>query len=215
MVAALIHEQTKSNAGPAKLIAACVGCCVDCLKRIVDTINKYAYMDVAMNSSNYCYAAHAAIGVIAGAPGAIGILTGAMWIITFAGVGLIPGGTGWAVFTYVGQQGTTYANPVAITIASMVVAGLVSLIVMNVLDMVVDTVLFCYASDKSEVFERADSHIPNRFLGCCGLHAATRGVNTLYHSQVSAKAMDAVGLQDHHAPAQYVPKELRPLLHKR
>eukprot|EP00931_Biecheleriopsis_adriatica_P063478 TRINITY_DN38454_c0_g1_i1.p1 TRINITY_DN38454_c0_g1~~TRINITY_DN38454_c0_g1_i1.p1 ORF type:complete len:570 (+),score=93.59 TRINITY_DN38454_c0_g1_i1:46-1755(+) len=210
LIASFFERQAKQQGNiVGRIVAACIGCCVYCLKKVLELVNKNAFIDVAMHSNDYCAAASNAITVIVSYGGAVAVLSGTMWALKYAAVGAISGLTGWIMFTH--AENSKQSDATSVGIGCAIIAALVALIVMNVLDMVADTILFCFACDKQEEKEEADASCAGRVFGCCGLQSVAEGASSLYHSDATARAFGKLGLK---GKGQYVPVELQPLMSK-
>merc|ERR1712151_572005 len=87
-------------------------CCIECFEKCLGKLNKTAYMDVAITSSNYCKAASRAMETVAGEAGTIAILDGAQTIFVIAGMGIIGAGPPVATF-FVCKNVPPYNDPEA------------------------------------------------------------------------------------------------------
>jgi len=158
LVLSQIVKQAKGDGNAALVcVAAALGCCVYCFQKCMEFINKNAYMDIAVNSNNFCTAAYNAFWFIVGAMPEIATLNGACWIFMLAGVGGITGGSCYVCFVSVGYF-DVYSNPtsawyvsdkVMVTAFAGFVAFIVSYSFMTVFDMVADTILFCFVVEKN------------------------------------------------------------------
>lgn len=152
-----IAKQAKDDGNAIlKVIASCLACCVGCIKKCVEFINKNAYMDVAINSTNFCPAAKHALQVIVSSAAAIAILNGATWIVTIAGVGSIVSGSvamTYFMVTRVPMFSETDSDlyvqdPVLVCIIAGLLSTIVALTFMKVFGMASDTIIFCFAVDS-------------------------------------------------------------------
>lgn len=158
LVLSQIVKQAKGDGNQAlACVAAALGCCVYCFQKCMEFINKNAYMDIAVNSNNFCTAAYNAFWFIVKSMPEIATLNGACWIFMVAGVGGITGGCCYVTFMAVGYF-DVYSNPtsawyvsdkVMVTTFGGFVAFLVAYSFMTVFDMVADTILFCFVVEKN------------------------------------------------------------------
>eukprot|EP00927_Polykrikos_kofoidii_P053095 TRINITY_DN4728_c0_g1_i1.p1 TRINITY_DN4728_c0_g1~~TRINITY_DN4728_c0_g1_i1.p1 ORF type:complete len:664 (+),score=86.66 TRINITY_DN4728_c0_g1_i1:55-2046(+) len=142
------------NKAAACAAKACI-CVVTCFEKCLKFLNKNAYMDVAITSSDFCTAARRAMKVIAENVATIAILNGATWVFFFAGIGAITSAGAyltWLLVTDVPYfndptQDHYVANPVMTTIVAGIISAAIAWAFMIVFDTVSDTVLYCYATE--------------------------------------------------------------------
>jgi len=158
LVLSQIVKQAKGDGNQAlACVAAALGCCVYCFQKCMEFINKNAYMDIAVNSNNFCTAAYNAFWFIVKSMPEIATLNGACWIFMIAGVGGITSLSCYITFMAVGFF-DVYTNPtsewyvsdkIMVTTFGGFIAFLVSYSFMTVFDMVADTILFCFVVEKN------------------------------------------------------------------
>lgn len=127
--------------------------CLCCCHWIVKYVSKAAYMDIAMNSHNFCTAAGNAEEVIMSNSLSIGTLEGAVSLFNLTGMGSIAAGTGaviWlicdAVDRYRDPASPQFVDdPKSLAIASCIFGAIVSLPFLSILDAVADTMFYCEA----------------------------------------------------------------------
>jgi len=157
IVLSFLAKQARGEGNVVGEVAAnCCMCVVSCFQRSMEFLNKNAYMDIAVNSSNFCSGARRALSILVHNVPEVGVLNGACWIIQFAGVGAITvSGTG--VIYVALRQVDQFSDPtsewyVQDTVPVLVAAGLISFAVghafMNVFDMVSDTILYCKCTEE-------------------------------------------------------------------
>jgi len=138
---------------------ACCSCFADFFDRILQKLNKFAFMDVAVNSNNFCTAAGHALGILTyNAPAAM-TLHGCTRIFEVVGVTSITA-VGVSTCYVLATQVPTYGNPesekfVEDPIFLCFIAGIVSFFIampfMLCFATAADTILFCFALDKSRM----------------------------------------------------------------
>jgi len=158
LILSQIVKQAKGDGNAAlACVAAALGCCVYCFQKCMEFINKNAYMDIAVNSNNFCTAAYNAFWFIVKSMPEIATLNGACWIFMVAGVGSITGASCYVCFMAVGYF-DVYVDPtsawyvsdkVTVTAFGGFIAFIVSYSFMTVFDMVADTILFCFVVEKN------------------------------------------------------------------
>jgi len=153
-------EKLASDTG--NCIGACIAkvlfCCLYCFESCLEFINKNAYMDVALHSSNFCVAAHRATAVITNEITALGALTGACWTFQLGGLGAITG-LGALLTGLIVRHVDAYSNPaseyyvqdpVFLTIVAAIISFLIALAFMIGFDTVSLTILYCFAVEKHQ-----------------------------------------------------------------
>jgi len=149
-------------------IAKVLFCCLCCFENCLEFINKNAYMDVALHSSNFCEAAKRATAVIANEVTALGTLMGACWTLQLGGLGAITGLgallTGLMVrhIDAYSQPTSEYyvQDPVSLTIVAAVISFIVALAFMRGFDSVSCTILYCFAIEKQQARTLTDKGEP-------------------------------------------------------
>eukprot|EP00913_Durusdinium_trenchii_P023137 g21718.t1 len=163
-----VHLQEETSNPCAKCLLNCVKCCLACFEKIVEFLNKNAYVDIAMTSNNYCTAVREAIGVISRLPVAMAVLNGATVVFTLFGCLFTM--ICCAAFTFFLTTSETFAAPdsvffvdapVAVAVAGGIIGGIVSLCFMTVLDMSTDALLYYYGLDWNDNKRGHDSNAPN------------------------------------------------------
>jgi len=166
MVIGALAEAAQDTDNPC---AACLGClcfcAVGCFESCLEFLNKSAYMDVAITSSNFCAAGRNAIIVLAENAQTVTVLNGSQFIFQIAGVGVVTISGFFSAMFIVGGVGA-YNDPksqhyVADWKPVAVAAGIISAVIganfMVVFDTVGDTILYCYA-----ICERRRGHVDHR-----------------------------------------------------
>lgn len=157
MILGYIAKQADKDGNPAAACAAksCL-CIITCFQRCIEFINKNAYMDVAINSTDFCTAAKNAFRFITQEFAAIGILNGATWMFQLAGVGAITGVGTWICFTviksfdwFTDPTSDHYVpDPVLVTVFAGIICALIAIAFMIVFDTVADTILYCFSQEQ-------------------------------------------------------------------
>lgn len=157
VIISIIGEIAGDTGNPVgKCMACCCNCCLECFEKYIAHLNKNAYMDVALNSNDFCTAAAHAVKLLLSNGTTVMVLKGSTWMIELAGAGAIVAGGVWVTFLTVKGM-PKFNNPEAVThiqdpIFICVVAGLVAFVTvlpfMLVFSQAADTVLFCTCVDK-------------------------------------------------------------------
>lgn len=156
LVKTLINQTKGDESG----VLACVGkiaeCCLGCCQKCVEFLNKNAYMDIAITSSNFCTAAKRAMGIILTYLAEMAVLNGATWIIQILGIGSITVGSSYLTWLLIGNWGT-FSDPTSeqfveskelVTGVAAAISFLIAWSFMSVFDTVADSVLYCYAIEQ-------------------------------------------------------------------
>merc|ERR1719265_147896 len=80
------HEQHNAV---MEALAKCLACVIECFKRTMEFLNKNAYIDIAINSNNFCSAAWHAFTAVVTNGGKYAYLNGACEVIKYMGLFLI------------------------------------------------------------------------------------------------------------------------------
>jgi hypothetical protein len=168
IISALQAEARKEGNAVMKCIADCLQCIVTCMQKIVEFINKNAYIDICINSNNFCQAGKDALTFIATNAPAISILNGACTVFSMSGSALISCGT--ATLTYLACTSVSrwtdedsphhVASPRFVAIIAFIGALVVALSFMTIFDQTADTLLFTYAWNKSKSHNSVSKFAP-------------------------------------------------------
>jgi hypothetical protein len=157
LVLGYLAKQAKAEDNKVAVAAAkCMMCCVQCFQRCLEFLNKNAYIDIACNSTSFCFAAKNAFWIIVKNFPEMAILNGACWVFVYVGVGAITSVGTWLVYLIVTKmeyfsdpsKSTYIADPLPILVVTALICGVVSYSFMQVYDMVADTILYCFATEK-------------------------------------------------------------------
>lgn len=179
-----ICAKASSDAGnPA---SACVchlcTCCVSCFSQCLQWISKNAFMDVALNSVNYCTGAVHVLETLASHGNELAILHGTTLIFQVTGVAGISSLCGLISFLIVTlvpafntSTSSTFCTDPLVIVASSTLAGfLVCLPFVHMLGMISDTILYCEATMEKrkavEVHSNGEADV-----GCWGNCYSSKG----------------------------------------
>mmetsp|Transcript_118473 Transcript_118473/g.206223 ORF Transcript_118473/g.206223 Transcript_118473/m.206223 type:complete len:658 (-) Transcript_118473:306-2279(-) len=139
----------QSHGDAAKWVGRCVQCYLAYLERIVTWINKNAYIICAIQSSNFCWSAKTAIGLLISNiadVAAANFIADAIFIfckIAITGTNVV---VMWALFkTELGEGAKVLAVPLVI---GGLITWILSSLFMHIYDSVQDTALMCFLWDK-------------------------------------------------------------------
>jgi len=172
------YSKEQGNAVGA-CIAKCLICLITCFKKFMEMINKNAYIDVAINSSNFCTAAADSLKFMLTQAPAITILTGACTIFSLAGCALLSSLTGWVTYMLVTTQDrwTSQTSPHHVDSPGFVAAAaafgaiFISAAFMVIFDHTADTLLYTYCWNKSKAHNTVGKYAPDCLIHETGLLA--------------------------------------------
>lgn len=145
----------KSSRNTVMYLLCCIcRCCASCLEGVARYISRFAYMDVAMNASNYCEAAVHASQLILSSGVGLAVLESTLWLFTFCGIGgsaIASGAAVWLLVTslpkYSDPTSSTYVeDEQSVILAAAIIGCLVAFPILHVLDTVADTMFYCNAA---------------------------------------------------------------------
>mmetsp|Transcript_1275 Transcript_1275/g.2753 ORF Transcript_1275/g.2753 Transcript_1275/m.2753 type:complete len:569 (+) Transcript_1275:71-1777(+) len=141
-------------------VAACLAkvcfACLTCMQRMVEFLNKNAYIEVAVSSAPFFVAAYRAGAVINREISAVAALNGACWILKVAGLGAIAG-VGALVAWLTVRSAPDFSNivseryvhdPVLLAVVAGALCLAIAYTFLTVFDMACDTVLYCFATER-------------------------------------------------------------------
>ena len=131
-------------------IVNCVRCCLECIKRIVEFINKNAFIQTSITGRNFCGAAGDALALVLTNPLRFGIVAIVGWLLAMVGKILIAGLTTFLFYIFISYV-TSVSQNVQEPIYLLIVVGLtsfaISTIFMSIFEVSVDTLLQCFLID--------------------------------------------------------------------
>jgi hypothetical protein len=157
LIVGFVAKQVRSEGNVATEAASgCCMCILKCLQSWIEFLNKNAYMDIAVNNSNFCSGARRAFSVLVHNMPEVGALNGACWIISLAGCGAITAIGVLSTFLLL-EHVETFNDPASEWCVQdrtpvLIAAGLVCFGIghsfMMVFDMVSDTILYCKCAEE-------------------------------------------------------------------
>jgi choline transporter-like protein 2/4/5 len=132
-------------------LANCIRCCLECVKRIIEFLNKNAYIQIAITGKNFCGASADAISLILSNPLRYAIVGAVGTILSLVGKFLIAGLTTllfYIFITFVKSVKENIQEPIYLLILVFIVSFAVALIFMSVFEVSVDTLLGCFLIDE-------------------------------------------------------------------
>ena len=100
-------------------ILNCLQCCLQCVERIVEFINKTAYIQIALRGKSFCNAAKDGFEIVWANPMRYLIVNGVGWIIMFLGKLMIAASTTvcfYLLITYVASIKANVLEPIYLLI---------------------------------------------------------------------------------------------------
>jgi hypothetical protein len=149
------NAEREGNQVCACIMKCCI-CCLECFKKSLEYLNKNAYIDVAIHSSNFCQAAYHVFNFIKDHASDIVVLNAWTWIIQVGGILCITSAGGYGTYMLITNvdrwASDTSKNHVSEPTLLAMLAGLfsfcVSAVFMWVFDQCIDTVLYVYADNR-------------------------------------------------------------------
>jgi hypothetical protein len=148
-------KQTEAAGGQNKLTECIINflrCCLACVERIVEFINKTAYIQIAIRGKNFCYAAKDGFELVFSNILRYSIVSGVGSILMFIGKLLIALGTAGAFYLlilyYPGAR-INVLQPIYLLIIVFIMAYAVGMLFMSIYSLAMDTLLACFIVDES------------------------------------------------------------------
>lgn len=167
-------------------LISCLLCYVTCFERFIKFLNKNAYIQVALHSTNFCTSAKEAFYLIVRNAGRFLTLGSIGHIFQLLGKGIISIFStyfGYLIITHASEWKDSIHSPVFPTIVFLLISFLIAEIFMSVYGIACDAILHCFLADE-EICKRngrGAMHAPEvlkGFLdderkkeqkgGCCG-----------------------------------------------
>jgi hypothetical protein len=172
LIISYIAKQAEKEGNAAlACVAKILVCVVTCFKKCMEFINKNAWMDVAIRSSNFCIAAKNAVKTIFSEAALMSLLNGSCFVFQIAGAGLITA-TGYltaekavtSIEAYSVPTSELYVtNPQGVGIVGGLIGLSIAVPFMLVFDQCADTLLYCYVVDKQ--LPAPKEYVPENFKG--------------------------------------------------
>jgi len=170
MILGYITKQAKIEGSnkACEMLGQCLQCCTAFSQRYLEYMNKNAYIDVCISSTNFCTAAKNSFGFIASEGGKVMMLTGACSVFCLAGVVGIASACGALTYLMVSSsEGWTsdtsehhVASPYFVAVVAALLAGEVAVCFMAVFDHTTDTLLYTYVWNKSHGHNTVQKYAP-------------------------------------------------------
>jgi solute carrier family 44 (choline transporter-like protein), member 2/4/5 len=132
-------------------IVNCIRCFLACVQRIIEFINKNAYIQIAITGRNFCGASGDAVALIASNPLRYGVVAIVGWILALVGKLLITALTVFLFYlfiTFVASVKENIQEPILMLVLVGVITFAIAVIFMSVFEVSVDTLLVCFLIDE-------------------------------------------------------------------
>lgn len=153
-------KQAEAAGGDNKVVeyvTNCLRCCLACVERIVQFINKQAYIQIALRGKNFCMAAKDGFEIAWCNPVRFAIVNGVGEIIMLLGKLMIAGATTFSFYALITFNSSIQPNvlkPIYLLILVFIIAYAVGMLFMSVYSIAMDTILQCFIVDESNQKEK-------------------------------------------------------------
>jgi solute carrier family 44 (choline transporter-like protein), member 2/4/5 len=135
-----------------KCLINCIQCCLACVERIVEFINKTAYIQIAIRGKSFCYAAKDGFEMVFSNVLRYSIVSGVGSILMFIGKMLIAistTGCFYLLIMYYPAAKINVLQPIYLLIIVFIMAYAVAMLFMTVYTLAMDTLLACFIVDET------------------------------------------------------------------
>jgi len=162
-------KQKVDKVGPTKskiykCLMTCCQCCLNCMARLVEFINRHAYIQIALKGDNFCVAAFEGFGLIfrnLGRWSMLFLIGGFFNLIGILFISSTTGLTGYLLITRIDMFSTKLNSPVLPVFVMVMVGFMVSTITMNIYGMSGDAMMHCFLLDE-ELNQKLPKHTPEQ-----------------------------------------------------
>lgn len=129
----------------------CVGCLLGCLEKFVQFFNKHAYVEMVLNSTNYCMSAVNGMKIVARNILRFGVLHGLGEIVmNFVVIFIVLVGTyiGYVAMQIVNPEAKDFHGVVACVVMIAIGMFFVAKLFANIWEVGSDTILHCHCVDE-------------------------------------------------------------------
>ena len=130
----------------------CIRCCLECIKRVVEFINKNAFILISITGRNFCSSAGDAVSLITTNPLRFSVVAIVGWLLALVGKILIAGLTTFLFYvfvTFVTNVNENIQEPILMLILVGLSSFAIATIFMAVFDVSVDTLFMCFLIDEA------------------------------------------------------------------
>jgi hypothetical protein len=168
------YSKVQGNRVVACIMTACI-CCLECFKKVLEYINKNAYIDIVINSNWFLTAAKHSFEFICANPTTIGVLNGACAIFQVIGVAcptflcsyltyfLVTHCSRWS-----DMSSEFYVEDyLPICVAAGVICASICIMFMLVFDQAADTLLYTFIDNKKNDPDTVQEFAPDTLKNLC------------------------------------------------
>lgn len=147
-------RQAESTGGEnkcTKTLINCIQCCLACVERIVEFINKTAYIQIAIRGKSFCYAAKDGFEMVFSNVLRYSVVSGVGSILMFIGKLMIAAATTGSFYLLILYTPSIRANvlqPIYLLIIVFIMGFAVAMLFMTVYTLAMDTLLACFIVDE-------------------------------------------------------------------
>eukprot|EP00828_Plagiopyla_frontata_P032760 TRINITY_DN4262_c0_g2_i4.p1 TRINITY_DN4262_c0_g2~~TRINITY_DN4262_c0_g2_i4.p1 ORF type:complete len:280 (+),score=21.48 TRINITY_DN4262_c0_g2_i4:77-916(+) len=134
-----------------KFLLYCAQCCVACLERFIEFINRNAYIQIALQGKSFCNAARDGFMLLMQNPARMLITQGIGTFFIFIGKIFIASFTtliGYLIITKVDSIQESVYSPMIPTILIFILSYIIGCLYMSIYGMAVDSILHCFILDE-------------------------------------------------------------------
>lgn len=145
----LQKEAEQMNRQVAKVLFCCCNCCLWCLEKFIQFLNKHAYIQTAIFGTSFCRSAREGFYLIVRNSARISAITFVSWGVIFVGKLFITTITcGLAYFAFDEYLEEELHSPIGPIVFIGLIGFFVGGMFMNVFNMGINTVLHCFVADE-------------------------------------------------------------------
>ena len=142
----------KSNLGKCyRCLISCCQCCLNCVARTIEFINKHAYIQIAVRGKNFCVSAFEGFGLLIRNLGRFStlILLGSFFsLFGTLFIGAASGFTGYFIVTKVDSISKELDSPIAPTVLMTFIGIIIGYVSMSVFGMSADALMHSFLLDE-------------------------------------------------------------------
>jgi len=127
----------------------CLRCCLACVERIVQFINKNAYIQIALSGKNFCMAAKDGFELVWANPLRYAVVSGIGGIIMFLGKVAIAAASTAAMYAYLTYGTHTVMGKLLFLLLVFIYSYAVAVVFMIVYGLAMDALLACFIVDET------------------------------------------------------------------
>eukprot|EP00931_Biecheleriopsis_adriatica_P102589 TRINITY_DN77534_c0_g1_i1.p1 TRINITY_DN77534_c0_g1~~TRINITY_DN77534_c0_g1_i1.p1 ORF type:complete len:619 (-),score=97.22 TRINITY_DN77534_c0_g1_i1:107-1963(-) len=152
----LVKAADETGNPVAECFARIFQCCLACAESLMQHVTSFAYMDIALNGTNYCEGGEQALSVIMRDAGTLAAVEGVTFLFSLAGISAVSAGTTASTWVIIQSQqryndpsSPNYVgDPQSLLILVAVISALVAVPFMHLFDTISDTMVYCNGTSK-------------------------------------------------------------------